>query len=102
MAIVCLSQMRDTVLIKTILHICSNKLILRKQKKIFIELTQVIYEFYKHFYKNAIKTFGFNLLDIYILITRAAGDRGNTVVKVLCYKSKGSWFDPSWCQWIFH
>jgi len=29
-------------------------------------------------------------------------DRGSTVVKVLCYKSEGSWFDPSWCQWIFH
>ena len=21
---------------------------------------------------------------------------------VLCYKSEGCWFDPSWCQWIFH
>jgi len=29
-------------------------------------------------------------------------DRGSTVVKVLCYKSVGRWFDPSWCQWIFH
>ena len=25
-----------------------------------------------------------------------SGDRGSSVVKVLC------WFDPSWCQWIFH
>ena len=25
---------------------------------------------------------------------------GSTVVKVLCYKSEGRWFDPSWCQWI--
>jgi len=25
-----------------------------------------------------------------------------TVVKVLCYKSDGRWFDPSWCQWTFH
>ena len=24
------------------------------------------------------------------------------MVKVLCYKSVGRWFDPSWCQWIFH
>ena len=24
------------------------------------------------------------------------------VVKVLCYKSEGRWFDPSWCQWIFY
>ena len=30
-----------------------------------------------------------------------SGDRGSTVVKVLCYKSEGHWFDPSWCQWIF-
>ena len=29
-------------------------------------------------------------------------DRGSTVVKVLCYKSVGRWFDPSWCQWNFH
>ena len=26
-------------------------------------------------------------------------DRGSTVVKVLCYKSEGRWFDPSWCHW---
>jgi len=25
-------------------------------------------------------------------------DHGSTVVKVLCYKSEGCWFDPSWCQ----
>ena len=30
------------------------------------------------------------------------GDRGSTVVKVLCYKSEGRWFDPRWCNWIFH
>ena len=29
-------------------------------------------------------------------------DRGSSVVKVLCYKSVGRWFDPSWCQLIFH
>ena len=23
-------------------------------------------------------------------------------VKVLCYKSEGRWFDPSWCIWLFH
>ena len=27
------------------------------------------------------------------------GDRGSTVVKVLCYKSEGRWSDPR-CQWI--
>jgi hypothetical protein len=29
------------------------------------------------------------------------GDRGVTVVKVLCYKSEDRWFDPSWCHWNF-
>ena len=32
---------------------------------------------------------------------RVFGDRGGTVVKVLCYKSEGSWFDPRWCHWNF-
>ena len=27
---------------------------------------------------------------------KTLGDRGSTVVKVLCYKSEGRWFDPSW------
>jgi len=30
------------------------------------------------------------------------GDNGSTVVKVLCYKLIGRWFNPSWCRWIFH
>ena len=33
--------------------------------------------------------------------TCALWDRGGTVVKVLCYKSEGRWFDPSWSQWNF-
>jgi len=28
-------------------------------------------------------------------------DRGCTVVKVLCYKSEGRWFDRRWCHWNF-
>ena len=32
----------------------------------------------------------------------STGDRGSTVVNVLCYKSEGRWFDPSWCQWILY
>ena len=35
------------------------------------------------------------------LFNVVVGDRGGTVVKVLCYKSEGRWFDPSWCHWIF-
>ena len=34
-------------------------------------------------------------------VTRLLGDRGGTVVKVLCYKSVGHWFDPRWCLWNF-
>ena len=29
------------------------------------------------------------------------GDHSSTMVKVLCYKSEGRWFDPSWCHWNF-
>ena len=28
-------------------------------------------------------------------------NRGSTVIKVMCYKSEGCWFDPSWCHWNF-
>jgi hypothetical protein len=26
---------------------------------------------------------------------------GGTVVKVLCYKSEGRWFDSRWCHWNY-
>jgi len=29
------------------------------------------------------------------------GTRGNTVVKVLCHKSEGRWFDSRLCRWNF-
>ena len=38
--------------------------------------------------------FSFYTPDIY-------GDRGGTVVKVLCYKSEGRWLDSTWCHWNF-
>ena len=31
----------------------------------------------------------------------AYGDRGGTVVKVLCYKSEVIWFDSRWYHWNF-
>jgi len=34
---------------------------------------------------------------LFAKLLRRFGDRGSTVVKVLCYKSEGRWFDPSWC-----
>ena len=36
-----------------------------------------------------------------LLVLISIGDRGSTVVKVLCYKSEGRWFDPSRCHWNF-
>ena len=38
----------------------------------------------------------------YLLVQCRWGDCDGAVVKVLCYKSEGRWFDLSWCQWIFH
>ena len=35
------------------------------------------------------------------LIKPPLGDFGSTVVKVLCYKSDGRWFDSRWCHWNF-
>ena len=33
--------------------------------------------------------------------TNYKGDRGVTVVKALCYKPEGRWFDSRWCHWNF-
>ena len=38
---------------------------------------------------------------IFLCILIPGGDCGSTVVKVLCYKSEGRWFDPSWYHWNF-
>ena len=37
----------------------------------------------------------------YMYMHMYTGDRGSTVVKMLCYKSEGRWFDPGWCHWNF-
>ena len=42
------------------------------------------------------------LLERILIPSIAQGDRSSTVVKALCYKSEGRWFDPSWCHWILH
>jgi len=36
-----------------------------------------------------------------IMLYMTDWDGGGTVVKVLCYKSGGRWFDPRWCHWNF-
>jgi len=38
---------------------------------------------------------------IYRTLLYITADRDSTVIKVLCYKSEGRSFDPSWCHWKF-
>ena len=38
---------------------------------------------------------------IKIITGSKTGDRVGMVVKVLCYKSEGRWFDSRWCHWNF-
>ena len=54
--------------------------------------------------QHKIKSLNINIFIVrkYYYLYKFAGDCGSTVVKVLCYKSEGRWFDPSLCQWIFH
>ena len=42
-----------------------------------------------------------SLFIFFLFCTRTNGNRGHSVVKVLCYKSEGRWFDPSWSHWKF-
>ena len=42
-----------------------------------------------------------NCIIIIIIIIIIIGDGVDTMVKMLCYKSEGRWFDPSWCHWKF-
>ena len=41
------------------------------------------------------------MTSVLLTVLYLVGDRGGTVVKVLCYKSEGRWFDPRWCHWNF-
>jgi hypothetical protein len=43
----------------------------------------------------------FMIYVIVVDIMKIMGDRGDTVVKVLCYKSEGIWFDSRRFHWIF-
>ena len=43
-----------------------------------------------------------NVVDFNLLLShRDLGDRGSTVVKALCYKSEGRWFDSRLCHWYY-
>ena len=46
---------------------------------------------------------GVRSMHIYILylVFNVIGDHSGTVVKVLCYKLEGHWFNPGWCHWNF-
>jgi len=55
------------------------------------------YYYYYHHYYYLRRLF---IYDYFFLIL-CTWDRGSTVVKVLCYKLEGRWFDPSSCHWNF-
>ena len=46
-------------------------------------------------------SFQMNVVTNFNNSTIAHRDRGSTVVKMLCYKSEGRWFDSRWCHWNF-
>ena len=48
-------------------------------------------------YSSVLYTFTNKYIQSYTFI----GHRGGTVVKVLCYKSEGRWFDSRWFHWTF-
>ena len=50
---------------------------------------------------NHIMLLQFPVIPLTLCIYNSPGDRGSSVVKVLCYKSEGRWFDPSWSHWNF-
>jgi len=50
--------------------------------------------------RNAYKETGSVRVDLN-QIQICLGDRGSSVVNVLCYKSEGRWFDPRWCYQNF-
>jgi len=64
----------------------------RKGKKMYIKI--IFFLIYNR------KCFKWQQTNLYSMCN-CGGDRGSTVVKVLCYKSEDRWFNPSWCQRIF-
>jgi len=41
------------------------------------------------------------IIIFFIVFIFALGDRGSTVLKVMCYNSEGRWFDSRRCHWNF-
>jgi hypothetical protein len=51
---------------------------------------------------NKLKKKNYFLIDLLMhCVNYVDAARVSKVVKVLCYKSEGRWFDPSWCHWNF-
>ena len=59
--------------------------------------------FYTHFLSYCLyQLFCLHFLTLKLFrSTNLYGDRGSTVVNVLCYKSEGRWFDSRWYHWYF-
>jgi hypothetical protein len=53
-----------------------------------------------HFYGTPFTSIN-SLYNYYQLLDVLGTADGGTVVKVLCYKSQGRWFDSRWCHWNF-
>jgi len=55
---------------------------------------------HEHCYGNFKSPLLAKLFRIYFdVVDTRFGDRSSTVVKVLCYKSEGRWFNFRWCHW---
>ena len=77
--------------------ICKKEL---KKKKYFVLFSWEQKSFFFFFKKRAASNLFHRRWHIYRTTLRV-GDRCSTVVKALCYKSEGRWFDSSWRHWNF-
>ena len=76
--------------------------ILQTQWQSIVRITRMLEYNIWQFFVMLVGLFCFIFLYYFRSHLAFPGDCGSTVVKVLCYKSEDHWFDPSWCQWIFH
>ena len=75
-------------------------LCLRHQKCIYYKTYSVENSISNYYFHTINKCNGSDRI-YFIMLVESGWNRGSTVVKVLCYKSEGRWFDPSWCHWNF-
>ena len=89
-----------------VLHFSSLILVIaNKTSSMSFSLTSVVSLFRGNFHlTNAIRLNEYCILRTDMHFNTSCpyrGHRGSSVVKVLCYKSEGCWFDPSWCHCNF-